>query len=148
MQHERRNTVKKHLETIFGTVRSILLATITSALIFGPTSAMAATNTATWDISGVTQGPATFDLISYNSGAVSLTKTAFLAVGGTELTDGASVPAGTEVDFMIFVNNKNLGAVNNINIADILDPAEFVYVPTFLSVGTTAECALQACRPG
>ena len=137
--------MKKHLETIFGTMRSVMLATITCALIFGPTSAMAATNTATWDISGVAQGPATFDLISFNSGAVSLTKTAFLVSDGSELIDGASVPANTVVDFMIFINNKNLSAVNNINVADILAPADFVYSLTTMQFGTTAECTLQAC---
>ena len=137
--------MKKHLETIFGTVRSTLLAIITCALIFGPTTTMAATNTATWDISGVAQADATFDLISFSSGAVSLTKTAFLVADGSELIDGASVPTNTVVDFMIFINNKNLSAVNNINVADILVPGEFAYTLTTMQFGTTAECALQVC---
>lgn len=137
--------MKKNLEMIFGTVRSIMLATITCALIFGPTSAMAATNTATWDISGVAQGPATFDLISFNSGAVSLTKTAFLVSDGSELIDGASVPANTVVDFMIFINNKNLSAVNNINVSDFLAPADFAYTLNNIQFGTRAECTAQAC---
>lgn len=140
--------MKKHLETIFGIVRSGLLATITCALLIGPTSALAAINTATWDISGAAQADATFELVSYNLANVTLTKTAFLAADGSELIDGASVPAGTAVDFMIYINNTNTTPVNDISIADVLAPADFVYVPSFLSVGTTGECALQACDAG
>lgn len=141
--------MKNHLETIFATLRSILLATVTVAMIFGPTSALAATNTATWNISGVPQTDATFDLVSFNAGNITLYKTAFLAGAATttELTDGATVPANTQVDFMLFVNNQNAAAVNNINIADILVPADFAYVPTFMRINTTNTCAALVCTP-
>ena len=142
--------MKKHLETIFGVLRSALLAIVTVALLFGPTSAMAATNTATWNISGVVQPDATFDLVSFNAGNITLTKTAFLVADGSELTDGATVPSGTPVDFMIFINNKNTAAVNNINISDdlVTAPAGFTYTANSLRFSTTAECTLQACDQG
>ena len=141
--------MKKHLETIFGVLRSALLAIVTVALLFGPTSSLAAINTATWDISGVAQADATFELISFNAGNITLNKTAFLAGAATttELVDGATVPSGTQVDFMLFVNNQNTTAVNNINIADVLNPAEFVYVPTFMRINTTNVCAADPCTP-
>ncbi|MBE0502139.1 MAG: hypothetical protein IBX47_11950 [Desulfuromonadales bacterium] len=140
--------MNKHLETIFAAVRSILLATFTTSLIFGPSSALAVQNIATWDIAGVAQAQATFDLVSFNAGAITLNKTAFVAGAATttELLDNATVPATTAVDFMIFVNNQNGSAVNNINIADAL-PAGFTYVPAFIKVNTANTCAALVCTP-
>lgn len=139
--------MRKHLETIFCILRSILLATVTGALIFGPTSALGALNTATWDISGVSQADATFELISFDAGNITLNKTAFLVADGSELTDGATVPVGTQVDFMIFVNNENTAAVNNVNIEDILLAAEFDYVAGNMRITTGGSCAALTCDP-
>ncbi len=136
--------MKKHLETIFLTLRSTLLATLTMAIIFGPTSAMAAVNTATWDIGGAAQGPATFELISYNAGNITLIKTAF-TIAGVELTDGQSLPAGTPVDFMIIVSNENINPVSNINIADELLSGQFAYVTGNMRINNTNTCADLAC---
>lgn len=140
--------MKKHLEAIFLTLRSALLATVTAAMIFGPTSAFAVQNVATWDIGGVIQSQATFDLTSFNAGNIDMYKTAFVAGAATttELTNGATVPATTAVDFMIFVNNQNGSVINNINIADTL-PAGFTYVAGFISVNTTDTCAALICSP-
>ncbi len=138
--------MKKHLTTMFAILRGTMLAVMTGVIAFSPSAALAATNTASWDIGGVGQANATFNLVSFNAGNIDLTKTAFLASDGSELADGATVPAGTQVDFMIFINNKTGVAINNINIADVLNPAEFAYVATNLQVGSTGECAALACN--
>ena len=138
--------MKKHLETIFLTLRGVLLATITAAMIFGPATAMAAVNTATWDIGGVAQSPdATFTLNSYDNTQISLTKTASLVSDGSELTSGDSVPTGTPVDFMIIVSNENTNPVSNINIVDVLDDTIFTYVPGNMRINATNTCADLVC---
>lgn len=137
--------MKKHLETIFLTLRSVLLATVMTAIVFGPTSALAATNTATWDIGGISQLPnATFELISFDGGQIFLTKTAF-TTAGVELTDGQSIAATTQVDFMIILNNENLSAVNNISIEDILTDGSFDYVAGNMRFVAGGTCATDDC---
>lgn len=118
--------MKKHLEMIFGTIRSTLLATLTVALIFGPTASMAALNTATWDIAGAGQAPSAINLYSYSAGSITLTKVAFLT-DGTALADGATVPTGTQVQFMIYVQNANAFTMNDISISDDLSVGGFTY---------------------
>jgi len=137
--------MKKHLETIFGVLRRALLATVTAILLFGPTVSLAATNTATWDISGTGQTDATFTLNSYDNTQISLTKTAFLVTGGSELTSGDSVPSGTLVDFMIIVSNENTNPVSNINIVDVLDDTIFTYSTGNMRINATNTCAALAC---
>lgn len=121
--------MKKHLEIIFASLRSVLLATVTAAMIFGPTSALAATNTANWDIGGAAQTGSTINLFTYSAGSVTLTKAAFLT-DGTALADNATVPAGTQVQFMIYARNTNAFTMNDISISDALNPLEFTMVST------------------
>ena len=70
--------------------------------------AQAADNTGTGDVAG---DPAAlvdsnvFQLFSTGA-ALTLVKTAFLTSDGTPLTSGATLPQGTNVDFMIYVNNS------------------------------------------
>lgn len=120
--------MKKQLETIFGMLRSALLATVTAAMLFGPTSALAATNTANWDIGGTAQTASTINIYSYANGSVTLTKAAFLASDGSSLPDGSTVPQNTNVKFMIYVRNTNAFQMNDISISDIINPAEFTMV--------------------
>ncbi len=65
---------------------------------------------------------------------------------GTFLTDGAQVPAGTEVKFLIYINNLG-NTLSDISIQDVLDPA-FSYVPGTLQVDNSlSECTNNACTP-
>jgi hypothetical protein len=92
-------------------------------LTLGP-AAQAALNTGTGDVAGDGAALGTsnaFDLSS--SGALTLVKTAFLTVSGAQLTSTDTVPAGTSVDFMIYLNNESSVAINDVSIQDVLDVA-------------------------
>jgi hypothetical protein len=134
--------MKKHLKTIFMSLRTILLAAITAAMIFGPTTVMAATNTANWDIGGSGQTAATITINAYAGGSVTLTKLAFLT-DGTPLADGAVVPADTEVRFILYVENTNAGfAMTDISLSDTLTAGDFTMTSTDFSYITTAGTGL------
>ncbi len=120
--------MKRAPETIFGLRHSVLLATVVVAVIFGPGTALAATNTANWDIGGTAQTASAITINSYADGSVTLTKAAFLAADGTSLPDGSTVPANTDVQFMIYVRNTNGFTMNDISISDFIDPAQFTMV--------------------
>ena len=63
---------------------------------------------------------------------------------GTPLASGTQVGVGTEVKFLIYINNKG-SALSGISIQDILDPA-FSYVPGTLQIdNTVSECANNTC---
>ena len=83
-----------------------------------------------------------------SSGALTLVKTAWLTVGGTPITSGTTLPAGTQVDFMIYVNNKSDLQIDDVTIADTLD-ALFLYGPVdnIRVNNATVECTLAACDP-
>ena len=66
-----------------------------------------------------------FNLSSTGSGLV-LVKTAFLTSDATQLSDNDTVPSGTSVDFMIYINNESSVAINDVSIQDVLDAA-FTY---------------------
>ena len=109
--------------------------------------AQAALNTGTGDVSG--DGAAlgdsnAFDLSS--SAALTLVKTAFLTIGGTQLTSGDTVPAGTSVDFMIYINNESTVAINDVSMQDILDPA-FTYQTGTIKIDNSVGDCGAACTP-
>jgi uncharacterized repeat protein (TIGR01451 family) len=109
--------------------------------------AKAEDNTGTGDIAG--DGAAlvdsnTFQLFSTGA-ALSLVKTAFLTGAGTELGSGSTLPSGTLVDFMIYVNNQASVPINDASIQDVLDPL-FVYQAGTIRVdNSVANCAAAAC---
>ena len=105
--------------------------------------AQAANNQGTGDVAGV-DGDLTnsnvFNLSSTGSGLV-LVKTAFLTTGGAQLTDNDTVPAGTSVDFMIYINNESSVAISDVSIQDVLDAA-FTYQAGSIRIdNTVADCA-------
>jgi len=80
----------------------------------------AATNTATGDIAGTgaaLTNSADFELLTSSP---TLVKTAFLAGGGAALTDGGTVPPGTSVDFLIYLNNEADADILDVSIQDVL----------------------------
>jgi uncharacterized repeat protein (TIGR01451 family) len=116
-------------------------------LILSP-AAQAADNTGTGDVAG--DGAALVDSNIFQlfttGAALTLVKTAFLTSDGTQLTSGATLPQGTLVDFLIYVNNSGSVDVNDTSIQDVLDPL-FVYQAGSIRVDNTQICAAAACTP-
>ncbi|MBE0502140.1 MAG: hypothetical protein IBX47_11955 [Desulfuromonadales bacterium] len=74
-----------------------------------------------------------------------LTKRAFLP-DGTALTSGTQLAAGTEVKFLIYINNTG-NAQSDVSVQDILDPA-FTYRPATLQIDNSLpNCASSPCPP-
>ncbi len=105
--------------------------------------AQAANNQGTGDVAGVgadLTDSNTFILSSTGSGLV-LVKTAFLTSSGTQLTSSDTVPAGTSVDFMIYINNESSVPISDVSIRDVLDAA-FTYQAGSIRIdNTVADCA-------
>ncbi len=113
--------------------------------------AEAATNTGTGDVAGdaaALGNSNAFDLSS--ASALTLVKTAFLTVGGTPLADNDTVPAGTSVDFMIYINNESSVAINDVSIQDVLNVAftkdvDNIHIDTAVAdCGVTCDAAEEA----
>jgi hypothetical protein len=94
-------------------------------MVFGPSLAMAADNTATGSIAGVDADLNDSNTFTLNSTVLSLVKAAFLS-NGTALTSGASVSKGTTVKFLVYVDNTTSSVADSINVSDVLNAA-FVY---------------------
>lgn len=136
--------MKRHVTTL----RHIAVLMLGIFLIPGP-AAQAADNTGTGDVAG---DPAAlvdsniFQLFSTGA-ALTLVKTAFLTSDGSQLTTGATLPTGTLVDFMIYVNNSGSVAISDTSIQDVLDPL-FVYQAGTIRVdNSVANCAAALCTP-
>jgi uncharacterized repeat protein (TIGR01451 family) len=90
-------------------------------------TAFAEDNTGTGDINGDSAALANSNVFQlFSTGALALVKTAWLTSDGSPITSGSSVPLGTNVDFMIYVNNQSSVAINDVSIQDVLDGL-FVY---------------------
>ncbi len=86
--------------------------------------AQAAPNQGTGDVAGDGAALGNSNVFNLSSAsALTLVKTAFLTVGGTPLADNDTVPAGTSVDFMIYINNESSVAINDVSIQDVLNVA-------------------------
>ncbi len=92
-----------------------LILTLTLTLL--PAPAQAATNTGTGDIGGSALTSGSFDL---NSATLALIKTAFLASDDSQLTSGNNLPAGTQVKFMIYMNNDTVVQATDVTVQDDL----------------------------
>jgi len=117
----KRKTLKTHWKTCFSFT---VVAFIAAALLI-PGSAMAAPNQGTGDIGGINADLANSNIFSLSSTTLGLTKMAFLA-DGTQLTTGATLPRGTEVQFVIYVDNTTLFPISGVSMQDVLDPT-FAY---------------------
>jgi hypothetical protein len=109
--------------------------------------AEAATNTGTGDVAGVDAALVDSNVFTLNSSNPTLVKVAYLAGGGAALTSGDAVPAGTSVDFLIYLNNEADVDIDDVTIQDAL--TGFTYTAgTIRVLNTTAECAATACTVG
>jgi len=97
-----------------------------AAVLMLPGSAMAAPNQGTGDVAGIDADITNSNIFSLSSTTLALTKMAFLA-DGTQLTTGATLPRGTEVRFVIYVDNTTTFPLSDVSVQDVLDPA-FGYI--------------------
>ena len=127
------------------TLQRVAALSLGAFLILSPL-AQAAENTGIGDVAGDSAALGNSNVFElFSSGVLTLVKTAFLTADQTPLTSGATLPAGTDVDFMIYVNNKSDLAIADVTIEDVLD-ALFLYTADSVRVNNaTAECAVTAC---
>ena len=114
---------------------------LTLALL--PAPAHADTNTGTGDIGGTALTDGTFNL---NSATLALVKTAFLA-DDSQLTTGDNLPLGTQVKFMIYMDNNTAIQATDVTVQDDLVGA-FGYVLTSMiaqEMSSTVFCPLGVC---
>ncbi len=114
-------------------------------LILSPV-AQAADNTGTGDVAG--DGAALTDSVIFQlfaSPTLALVKSAFLTSTGVALNSGDSLPTGTEVDFMIHLNNEASVAVLDVSIQDALN-ALFLYKASSIYIDNAVdECGATVC---
>ncbi len=113
--------------------------------------AQAAPNQGTGDVAGDGAALGNSNVFNLSSAsALTLVKTAFLTVGGTPLADNDTVPAGTSVDFMIYINNESSVAINDVSIQDVLNVAftkdvDNIHIDTAVAdCGVTCDAAEEA----
>ncbi len=124
-----------------------IAALMLGAFLFASPMAQAAFNTAIGDIAGTPGDLVNSDPFELIASTPTLVKTAFLTSDGTPLTTGARLPAGTSVDFLIYINNETDIDLDDVGIQDTL--VGFTYVATSIRVlNTTAECAVTLCTTG
>ena len=127
--------------------RVLVAATLIAGLTLMPAVSLAATNTGTGDISGVALTDGVFDL---SSATLALVKNAFLLSSGAQLTSGDSVPAGTQVHFMIYLLNDTVADATDVSIDDVLDTGTFAYtvssmVAKEIGSASTGVCPASVC---
>jgi len=109
-------------------------------------AAQAENNIGTGDVAGDPLALVDSNVFVLNSaGALTLVKTAYLTAAGTALTSGATLPTGTQVDFMIYVNNLSSVPITDISMRDVLDPLFLYQGGTIRVDNAVANCALAAC---
>lgn len=115
--------------------RTVTAVALMAAVFLFAGPAMAADNQGTGDIAGDSASLNSSNVFSLFTTTMSLNKTAFLA-NGTKLTSGATLPRGTEVRFLIYINNSTAFGMSDVSIQDILDPA-FAYQSGSLKADNT-----------
>jgi len=117
----KRKTFNSKWKTCF----SFTVVAFIAAVLLIPGTAMAAPNQGTGDIGGINADLSNSNIFSLSSTTLELRKMAFLA-DGTQLVTGATLPRGTEVQFVIYVDNTTLFPISDVSMQDVLDPA-FAY---------------------
>ncbi len=131
---EERETIMKKLV--------VTLLFVSAFLLLAPAAlAAAVNNTGTGDVNGVNTDLDDSNTFVLNTQTLALIKRAFLA-DGTAIVSGASIPKGTLVKFMIYINNNTPIAVNDVSVQDVL-AAELQYQAGTIKVSNTVvDCGL------
>jgi uncharacterized repeat protein (TIGR01451 family) len=109
-------------------------------LLSGPV--MAADNIGTGDIGGDGASLNDSNTFSLFTTTMSLNKMAFLS-NGTALANSTTLPRGTEVHFVVYVDNTTNVPLLDVSIQDILDNT-FAYQSGSMRAGTLASGSSQA----
>ena len=136
--------MKRQIKKITQHIAALMLGVF---LILSP-MAHAEDNIGTGDVAGDTDG--LLDSVAFvlnSTGALQLFKSAYLTIGGARLTSGDTLPVGTLVDFIIYVNNTGSVQINDTSIQDILDPL-FAYQLGSIRVDNSQTCVAAVCDPG
>ncbi len=131
----------------FEKTKQHLAALILGVLLTLGSVAQAENNQGFGDVAGVDAALGNSNIFVLNSsGALDLVKTAWLTADGSPITSGSTLPAGTQVDFMIYVNNKSDLQVDDVTIRDTLDVLFAYNAPDNIRVdNAVAECAITVC---
>jgi uncharacterized repeat protein (TIGR01451 family) len=115
---------------------------VLSAALLLPGSVMAADNIGTGDIGGDGASLSDSNTFSLFTTTMSLNKMAFLS-NGTALANSTVLPRGTEVQFVVYIDNTTPIPLNDVSIQDILVPT-FVYQTGSMMTATLAAGSSQA----
>jgi len=111
-------------------------ATVLSIALLAPRASLAGDNQASGDIAGNAANLGNSNVFTINTTQLALVKAAFLT-DGTPISSGTTVPRGTPVKFMIYMDNTTSVPVDSVNVQDVL-AAAFVYQPGTIRVSNTA----------
>ena len=123
--------MKRQFEKIMQRIAALTLGIF---LILSPV-AQAADNTGTGDVAGVVGDLVDSNTFTLTASTPTLVKRAFLAGGGAALTSGDVLPAGTSIDFLIYLVNEADVAILDVSIQD--DLTGFTYTTGTIRVLNT-----------
>ena len=130
----------------YGKIMQRIAALTLGVFLILSSVAQAADNTAIGDVAGVGPDLADSNTFTLTRSTPTLVKAAFLTVGNTPLADNDVLPAGTSVDFLIYLNNVADVDILDVGIQDTL--VGFTYVAGTIRVLNTTTCAGDPCLPG
>jgi uncharacterized repeat protein (TIGR01451 family) len=78
--------------------------------------------------------------------ALDIVKRAFWP-DGTAIPSGVDIPSGVEFKYLLYINNPG-GAVTDVSVRDVLDPAFVYQTPSIQVDNSILSCALATCDPG
>jgi hypothetical protein len=130
----------------YGKFKQHLAALMLGVLLTLGSLAQAENNQGFGDVAGINAALGNSNVFVLNSsGALTLVKTAWLTADGTPIASGSTLPFGTQVDFMIYVNNMSDLQIDDVTIRDTLD-ALFAYGPVDnIRVDNTEACSVTIC---
>ncbi len=109
--------------------------------------AYAADNTAIGDVNSVDADLDDSNMFTLNTFTPRLQKRAFLTSDFSALANNDVLPAGTSIDFLIYLTNEGNVDIDDVGSQDTL--VGFTYVASSIRVlNTTNECAGPVCTPG
>ena len=128
----------------YGKIMQRIAALTLGVFLILSSVAQAADNTGVGDVAGVGADLADSNTFTLNRSTPTLVKAAFLTSDNTALATNDVLPAGTSVDFLIYINNEADVSILDVGIQDTL--VGFTYVASSIRVlNTTAECLATLC---
>ncbi len=128
----------------YGKIMQRIAALTLGVFLILSSVAQAADNTAIGDVAGVGADLLDSNTFTLTPTTPTLVKAAFLTSDNTALANNDVLPAGTSVDFLIYINNEADVSILDVGIQDTL--VGFTYVANSIRVlNTTAECTVTLC---